>query len=89
MQLLMTTLRSGYIGWMGMGGSIFQWYPELEIGFAFVPNQMYWFDIFNVKAGYLQKEVVNCVQKLRKENKDPRQQEAWVGDEDVLSTKVA
>ena len=31
--------REGFIGWMGLGGSIFQWHPELEIGFAlFLPR---------------------------------------------------
>ena len=24
--------RSGYVGWMGFGGSVFQWHPELKIG---------------------------------------------------------
>ncbi len=22
--------RNGYVGWMGMGGSVFQWHPDLE-----------------------------------------------------------
>ena len=24
--------RDGYMGWMGFGGSVFQWHPELAIG---------------------------------------------------------
>ena len=27
--------RAGYFGWMGYGGSAFQWHPELQIGFAY------------------------------------------------------
>jgi hypothetical protein len=50
---------------MGMGGSVFQWHPDLEIGFGFALNQMFWFDIVNIKAAYLQKEVADCAAKLR------------------------
>ena len=38
--------REGFYGWMGLGGSIFQWNPELEIGFAFVPTSMHIIDLF-------------------------------------------
>ncbi len=58
-------LRDGYFGWYGMGGSVFQWHPDLEIGFAFVMNQMYWFDVNNAKAAYLQKEVARCAERIR------------------------
>ena len=26
--------RDGYYGWFGYGGSVFQWHPDLRIGFA-------------------------------------------------------
>merc|ERR1712018_950676 len=42
--------RQGFIGWFGMGGSIFQWHPELKIGFAFVPTSLHWFDFDNVRG---------------------------------------
>ena len=29
--------RDGFIGWMGAGGSILQWHPELKIGFGYNP----------------------------------------------------
>jgi hypothetical protein len=64
--VLLNKLRAGYVGWWGMGGSAFQWHPELEIGFGFALNQMYWFDLFNFKAAYYQKEVANCAAKLNK-----------------------
>ena len=28
-------VREGYYGWLGYGGSVFQWHPELKIGFAY------------------------------------------------------
>ena len=28
-------LRDGYFGWYGLGGSAFQWHPQLAIGFAY------------------------------------------------------
>ena len=31
--------RNGFYGWMGFGGSVFQWHPELKIGL--VPKQNY------------------------------------------------
>ena len=29
-----TTGRDGFYGWMGFGGSVFQWNPELKIGYV-------------------------------------------------------
>ena len=58
--------REGYYGWFGYGGSIFQWHPELKIGFAFVPTCLHWFDVANLRGSRLQKIVVDCV-KFRSE----------------------
>ena len=58
--------RNGFIGWAGLGGSIFQWHPELKIGFAFVPTCLHWFDVANLRGSRLQKIVVDCV-KFRSE----------------------
>jgi len=33
--------RDGYFGWMGLGGSIFQWHPAWRIGFAYVPTSLH------------------------------------------------
>ena len=57
-------LADGSYGWGGLGGSIFVWHPELEIGFAFVPNYMLWFDIHCLKACKLAAEVIRCAQKM-------------------------
>ena len=50
---------------MGFGGSIFQWHPELEIGFGYVPTSLYVIDLMNERGKGYQREVVRCVQQLR------------------------
>lgn len=58
--------RDGYYGWFGYGGSVFQWHPDLNIGFGYTPNLLHWEDIANGIGRDLQQEVVKCVQKLKK-----------------------
>jgi CubicO group peptidase (beta-lactamase class C family) len=53
--------REGFYGWMGFGGSIFQWHPELDIGFAFVPTSLHALDFFNERGKRYQAEVLKCV----------------------------
>lgn len=53
--------REGFYGWMGFGGSIFQWHPELEIGFAFVPTSLHYLDLLNERGKRFQAEVLSCV----------------------------
>lgn len=53
--------RDGYIGWMGVCGSIMQWHPELQIGFAFVPTFFNPIDRFNERGGALQQIVKDCI----------------------------
>lgn len=52
--------RTGYTGWMGFGGSVFQWHNDLKIGFGYVPTYLNWIDLINNKARKLQEEVVRC-----------------------------
>ena len=52
--------RNGFWGWMGYGGSVFQWHPELRIGFSYVPTVLE-MDLTNRRGGLLQAEVVRCV----------------------------
>ena len=59
--------RDGYVGWMGLGGSVFQWHPELKIGFAYVPSHLQGFDFMNLRASYLQGEVKKCATKIQAE----------------------
>lgn len=53
--------REGFYGWMGLGGSIFQWHPEKDIGFAFVPTSMHVIDLFNERGKVYQEEVLRCI----------------------------
>ena len=53
--------REGFYGWMGLGGSIFQWHPEKEVGFAFVPTSLHVLDFLNERGKLLQAEVLQCV----------------------------
>ena len=49
-------LRHGYVGWLGIGGSVMQWHPEEKIGFAYAMDTM---EIIPWNArGYLLQEVV-------------------------------
>lgn len=55
-----TVGREGFYGWMGLGGSIFQWHPQLEIGFAFVPTSLHVLDFLNERGKRYQAEVLKC-----------------------------
>jgi CubicO group peptidase (beta-lactamase class C family) len=56
--------REGFYGWMGFGGSIFQWHPALEIGFAFVPTALHTMDFLNERGKRYQAEVLRCAERL-------------------------
>jgi len=61
--------RLGFIGWMGLGGSVFQYHPKYKIGFGYVPTFLAYEDIGNEKGAMLQRRVLECVQKKMKERK--------------------
>ncbi len=56
--------REGFFGWLGYGGSIFQWHPELRIGFAYVPTALNPLDFFNQRGKTYQQQTVQCVRGL-------------------------
>ena len=56
--------RGGFYGWLGLGGSVFQWHPEHRIGFAYVPTALNPIDVFNERGKSYQKEVLRCVAAL-------------------------
>jgi CubicO group peptidase (beta-lactamase class C family) len=56
--------REGFYGWMGFGGSIFQWHPQLDIGFAFVPTSLHVLDLLNERGKRYQAEVLKCVRTI-------------------------
>ena len=53
--------REGFYGWFGHGGSIFQWNPELKIGFAFVPTVLDVVEMNNERGAVLQQLVKDCL----------------------------
>jgi CubicO group peptidase (beta-lactamase class C family) len=53
--------REGFFGWMGLGGSVFQWHPEHQIGFAFVPTSLHVVDIVNERGKAYQAQVLDCL----------------------------
>ena len=55
------SLRDGWVGWIGYGGSVFQWHPDLEIGFGWCGNFIHGADNFNIRGAKLQTEVVKCI----------------------------
>ena len=60
--------REGFFGWMGLGGSIFQWHPGQEIGFAFVPTSLHVLDFLNERGKRYQAEILKCVDKIERDN---------------------
>lgn len=60
------TGREGFYGWMGLGGSIFQWHPAHRIGFGYVPTSLNVADILNERGKAYQAEVLRCIDRLNK-----------------------
>ena len=60
--------REGFYGWVGLGGSIFQWHPELDIGFAFIPTSLHVLDFFNERGKVYQTEVLSCIARAEAAN---------------------
>ena len=58
------TGREGFCGWMGLGGSIFQWHSESDIGFAFVPTSLHVLDFLNERGKVYQAEVLRCIEQM-------------------------
>ena len=53
--------REGFVGWMGFGGSVFQWHLKESVSFAYIPTKLDWTDPVNSKALKLQQVVMECV----------------------------
>ena len=58
--------REGFYGWIGLGGSIFQWNPEHDIGFSFVSTSLHVLDLMNERGKACQAEVLRRVEQLKK-----------------------
>ncbi|MBT6247280.1 MAG: beta-lactamase family protein [Gammaproteobacteria bacterium] len=64
MERALNTGREGFYGWMGLGGSIFQWHPEYCIGFGYVPTSLNVLDLVNERGKTYQAEVLKCIDHL-------------------------
>ena len=60
----LNTGRGGFYGWLGLGGSVFQWHPEYRIGFAYVPTALNPIDLFNERGKSYQREMLRCVETI-------------------------
>jgi hypothetical protein len=54
--------RAGFVGWLGFGGSVIQWRPDLHIGFAYACTLLTWWDMANTKV---QKSTVFLIFRIR------------------------
>ena len=74
--------REGFYGWMGLGGSLFQWHPQYQIGFGYVPTSLNVLDLVNERGKTYQAEVLGCVERMiRERGKDSLNQEQVVPGE--------
>jgi CubicO group peptidase (beta-lactamase class C family) len=82
--------REGFYGWMGFGGSLFQWHPHYKIGFGYVPTSLNVLDLVNERGKAYQAEVVSCVERMNKgmvaDNLTP--QNAEFGDEYLPTSPI-
>lgn len=58
--------REGFYGWLGLGGSIFQWHPRYKIGFGYVPTSLNVLDLVNERGKAYQAEVLRCIEKINR-----------------------
>lgn len=60
--------RDGYIGWFGLGGSVFQYHPEHQIGFGYVPTLLHWEDVGGARGTRLQAVALEIAKRIDNEN---------------------
>ena len=61
----LNTGREGFYGWMGLGGSLFQWHPQYKIGFGYVPTSLNVLDLVNERGKAYQTEVLRCIETMK------------------------
>jgi CubicO group peptidase (beta-lactamase class C family) len=61
----LNTGREGFYGWMGLGGSLFQWHPQYKIGFGYVPTSLNVLDLVNERGKAYQAEVLRCIENMK------------------------
>ena len=65
--------RQGFVGWMGFGGSVFQWHSGYRVGFGYTSSLVDWTDLNNNKAMKMQKEVIESIQRIQQKGKKTSQ----------------
>lgn len=60
--------RDGFVGWLGLGGSVMQWHPGRRVGFAYTMNMLE-LTPTNERGRELQAIVLKCAKKI--ENRHP------------------
>eukprot|EP00040_Diaphanoeca_grandis_P030760 m.182561 g.182561 ORF g.182561 m.182561 type:complete len:568 (-) comp32121_c0_seq2:67-1770(-) len=55
--------RRGFVGWQGIGGSVMQFHPDLDISFGYAMTEMLPFLDPNVRSWRLQKALLECVER--------------------------
>ena len=58
-------VRAWY-GFLGLGGSVFQWHPDQVISFAYIPSFLDWTDFTMAKGVKLRDTVFECAMNLKK-----------------------
>ena len=61
--------NNGWVGWMGLGGSAFQWHSELKIGFCYNPFDHNLLDDRCYRASRMQKIITDIARGTYKEQK--------------------
>jgi CubicO group peptidase (beta-lactamase class C family) len=67
--------RHGYVGWMGLGGSVLQWHPEMDIGFGYAMNLLE-ATPSNERARVLQSAVKECAKRQRQQQQQHKSRAA-------------
>ena len=55
----------GWYGFMGLGGSVFQWHPQERVSFAYIPTFLDWTDFTMDKGVTLRDTVFACILNLK------------------------
>ena len=55
-------LPRGLYGWGGYGGSLFLWSPQHNIGFAYIPTYLAWYDRGKQRAVRCLRKLFDCLQ---------------------------
>jgi len=78
--------REGFVGWLGLGGSVMQWHPRHNLGFGYTCTLISWWDLSNNRGRKLQKETVRCAVALKE--REEKKVEADINNNNVNPVMV-